>query len=75
MTNYLTKTACATIRRHCYAAGYSPKAVADGIAYAEANCAAGARDGYVLTMSRILYSDDQLADGSLFSVDAGVGPQ
>jgi hypothetical protein len=64
-----------TIRRHIYAAGYSKQDADAGIRYAAEQGDYTAREGYILAMSRILYSNDQLADGARFAVAEGHGPQ
>jgi hypothetical protein len=63
------------ISRHIREAGYSDAEIKAGLAYACQQGPYTAREGYILAMSRILYSDGQLADGARFSVEAGFGPQ
>lgn len=64
-----------TIRRHLAAAGNGADAIRTGIAYARAEGATSAREGYILAVSRILYTDEDLANGTRFSVEAGHGPR
>ncbi len=64
-----------TICRHIAAAGYSDSAIRLGLDYAKAEGASTAREGYILAMSRILYSDGQLEAGDRFSVENGAGPR
>ena len=75
MTNHPNHSAYATIRRHMKAAGYSNEAITSGMEWAKQQGFDGAREGYILAMSRVLYDDDQLADGGRFSVEAGYGPR
>jgi hypothetical protein len=51
------------IRRRCYANGYTPQQVTNGIWFAYGAGATDAETGFVLAMSRILYSDAQLREG------------
>lgn len=62
------------IRHHLTLAGYSPSEIKTGITYAASKGDYGAREGFVLAVSRILYSDDQLADGAVFFLAEGYGP-
>ena len=64
-----------TIRRHLKKAGYSTKEVAAGLAYAAAQGATSTREAYILTVSRILYTADDLAEGARFAVEDGFGPR
>lgn len=64
-----------TIRRHIAAAGYSANAIRKGLDYAKSEGASSAREGYILAMSRILYSDGQIAMGDRFIVETGAGPR
>lgn len=63
------------IRRHIAAAGYSKEQIDAGLSYAREHGDYTAREGYILAMSRILYTDWQLADGARFSVEVGYGPK
>jgi len=63
------------IRRHIAAAGCSVGQINEGMAYAKSKGYDTAREGYILAVSRILYSDDQLADGEMFTVADGFGPR
>lgn len=58
----------ATVRRRCTAAGYSPQQITNGLWFAYGAGATDAETGFVLTMSRILYSDAQLRDGVRYTV-------
>ena len=64
----MTKTEIAKVRRQIQAAGYSAKEASTGLRYAKDHDAADAREGLSLAMSRILYSDDDLADGARYGV-------
>ena len=63
------------IRRHISVAGYSRKHVDYGISWAEKIGYASTREGFILAVSRILYDDAALADGSRFAVEVGHGPR
>ena len=52
-------------------AGYTDAQIEEGIAYAEKEGVSDASDVVALAVSRILYSDEQLAEGARFSLDAG----
>lgn len=78
MTNHPNRSLAAAIRRarkHITDAGYSLGDASSGIDYATAQGATEAREIYILAVSRILYTDEQLADGARFSVADGYGPQ
>jgi hypothetical protein len=47
--------------------GMSDDDIERGLEYADLQGARTTREGYVLAMSRVLYTDDQLASGSVFS--------
>ncbi len=64
-----------TIRRHIATAGYSADAIRRGLDYAAAEGASTAREGYILAMSRILFTDRDLASGVRFGVEIGAGPR
>lgn len=63
----MTSNTARTIRRHIAAAGYSAQSINKGMAFARNEGAVSQEDGFALAMSRILYSDDQLADGARFN--------
>jgi hypothetical protein len=63
------------IRRHIANAGYSATAIRQGLDYAKAEGATTGPEGYILAMSRILFTDDDLARGVRFSVENGAGPR
>lgn len=71
----LDSTARIEIRRHACAAGYSPHSVEHGIKWAEALGATSAREGYILTLSRIVYTPERLATGARVAIADGQGPQ
>lgn len=71
----MNANAARRICRHIAAAGYSAAQIREGICYATAQGASDAREGYILAMSRILYSPEQLEAGDRFSVEAGAGPR
>lgn len=78
MANHSSRTAAnidRVIRRHIYAAGYTKKDVDLGLAYAKSQGDYTAREGYILAMSRILLSEDQLQRGIRFAVEEGCGPR
>ena len=50
-------------------AGYSAAQAITGIRYALGQDATDLNQGFILAMSRILYSDEQLADGARFAVE------
>ena len=63
------------IRRHIAAAGYTKEQIDAGLAYTREQGEYDAREGFILAMSRILYSDEQLEDGARIAVETGFGPQ
>ena len=75
MVNHPNRSPIAAIRRHITDAGYSDADARHGISWAKSRGFATARDGYALAMSRILYSDEQLAEGAHFPVAHGRGPR
>lgn len=71
MTDSITRA----IRRHLYAAGYSKDQATAGLAYAASTGPYTVREGYILAVSRILFTDGQLADGERFTLEDGYGPR
>ena len=63
------------IRHHIKKAGYSNEQINYGLSYAFAQSPYSAREGYILSMSRILFIDKQLAAGERFAVECGFGPR
>jgi len=60
-----------TVMHKLAAGGYSPMQIRDGLAYAVAEDATTVREAFILAMSRILYSDEQLADGARYAAEEG----
>jgi hypothetical protein len=56
------------VHAHCAPAGYSAKEIDDGLAYAYRTGFSSDDEALSLTISRILYSDSQLADGARYEV-------
>lgn len=75
MANHPNRSAKATIRRHMTLTGCSDAQIKHGIEWADEQGFSGARDGYILAMSRVLYDDGQLEEGARFSVEVGSGPR
>ena len=57
------------IRRDLRAAGYSDKQIDAGLDYAAAQLADDEQGAFRIAVGRILYSDEQLADGAMFVVE------
>lgn len=58
-----------TLMRLLAERGLSPEAIDAGLDYVEAVGARTVREGYELAMSRVLYTDAQLADGMRFTFE------
>lgn len=59
------------IRAHCQAAGYSVDEIERGLLYAYNTRFSSDDEALSLVISRMLYGDDQLADGARFTVEPG----
>jgi hypothetical protein len=64
------RSARPVIRAELAAGGYTSAQIDRAMEYAHEQGACTGLDGYVLAMSRILYTDEQLADGARFCVEA-----
>ena len=53
-------------------AGYSADQIKQGLAYADTQDTGTDNEAYCLAVSRILYSDDQIADGAAFAGDISI---
>ena len=53
-------------------AGYSADQIKQGLAYADTQDAEMDNDAYCSAISRILYSDEQMADGAVFAGDISI---
>lgn len=69
MANHPQRAAYASVRRKLARSGHTKTQIAYGLAYAKSQGAVGSDEVFTLAVSRILYTDDQLADGALFSKD------
>ncbi|MGA0530763.1 hypothetical protein [Hansschlegelia sp. KR7-227] len=65
--NTLTHFNADAVRAQIAEAGYSDAAISKGIAYAADQGASDDHEAFVLAVSRILYSDEDLAEGARFA--------
>lgn len=67
----MNQTLLTRITRHLSDAGYDAAAISGGIAFAEAAGYTDDDEALSLVATKILYSEDQIADGARFAVEAG----